>query len=240
MQGKFLMVDGLDGSGKGVIVNAIKSHLIGKGMKVFDLRQFCKKNNYIPELDEIEEYDVIASAEPSHCLVGKAIREEIIKNNNREYSGRTAAYAFSIDREILYRKLIIPARKAGKIILQERGISTSLVYQPIQKEKISLKEIIDLPGNRLSLKNPPDVLAITKVDPLVVIERLKQRSKKQDDAIYENLSFQTKVKERFESEWLKKLFELSGSKVIYIDVNPPKTETDTENIALSLWEKELK
>ena len=136
--GKFLMVDGLDGSGKGVVIDALKDYFERKEMKIFDLRYYWKENNDIPGVEEIKDYDVICSAEPTFSMVGKVIREELVRDNKRKYSGLSTAHAFALDREILYKKLLIPARAAGKIILQERGVVTSIVYQPIQLANLVL------------------------------------------------------------------------------------------------------
>ncbi len=233
-RGFFVMIDGLDGSGKGTVVNALRDHLEKDGKKIFDLREYWKTTNDIPELSEVMGYDVICSSEPTFSMIGKVIRDEIIKENSREYSGMSTAQAFALDREVLYRKLLIPARKAGKIIIQERGITTSLVYQPVQNEKIQLKEILGLPGNQLAIRNAPDMLLILRVEPRVVIERLRQREKK-DNAIFENLFFQRKVQFRFESGWLNKLFTHHKSKVIYLDTNPPQTIRDTREKAIKIW-----
>ena len=101
------MVEGLDGSGKGVAVEALKEHLEMKGLKIFDLRKHCKEHVSFPKYEEIQEYDVIVSAEPTYGFVGRAIRDEIIKESTRKYSGTSTAHAFSLDREILYKKLLI-------------------------------------------------------------------------------------------------------------------------------------
>ncbi|MFW6449981.1 MAG: dTMP kinase [Nanoarchaeota archaeon] len=231
--GKFIMVDGLDGSGKGTAVTGLKEHFESQGKKIFDLREYWQHTNDIPEVEDVMDYDVICSAEPTFSMVGKVIREEIVRTNQRQYSGMTTAQAFALDREILYKKLIIPAKKAGKIILQERGVTTSLVYQPVQNEKLQLKEIIKIPGNHVAIKNAPNILIIVKVTPETAIERLNAREKK-DQAIFENLVFQRKVQYRFESEWLKKLFTHYNSRLVYLDTNPPATVEDTKKRAIEI------
>lgn len=233
-KGKFIMIDGLDGSGKGTAVSALRDYFESQGKKIFDLREYWKQTNDIPELEEVMDYDVICTSEPTFSMVGKVIREEIVRTNKRQYSGMTTAQAFALDREILYKKLILPAKKAGKIIIQERGVTTSLAYQPVQNERIQLKEIINIPGNQMAIKNAPDLLIIVKVDPEVAIERLQAREKK-DQAIFENLVFQRNVQYRFESEWLKKLFTHYNSNVVYLDTNQPSTIEDTKNKTVTIW-----
>jgi len=232
MKGKFVMVEGLDGSGKGVAVTALKEWAISKGMKVLDLREYWKENEGFPD---IEGYDVIASAEPTFTGTGKKIRDEMIKNGSK-YSAKEIAQAFSEQRKELYEKIIIPARKAGKIIFQERGVVTSLAYQPLMEDSYTVDEVRELEGNKFCIENAPDLLIITIVKPEVVIERLGERQK-QDDAIFEKLEFQKKAENVYKSDWLKKIFEEKGSKVVYLDTNPPKTVEDTKKKIVEIFEK---
>lgn len=238
MKKRFVMVDGLDGSGKGVIVNALKKWAEQKQLKVLDLRTYCKEKNRFPEPEEINDFDVIVSCEMSYCWVGGALREEIVRKSNRSYSTISTAHAFSLDREILYKRVIIPALKQNKYVFQERGVITSIVYQPVQGN-ISLTDIMRLPGNKLALQNAPDILIISQVAPETVMQRLSQRQK-HDKAIFEEINFQRKVEQRYNSQWLKNLFESHGSRVIYLDTNFPKTAEDTEKETIKIWEDFLK
>ena len=209
MKGKFVMIDGIDGSGKGVILGAIKDQY----EQVYDLRKYTKENNSFPSIDKIKQ-EIITSAEPTNIYVGAAIREELLRGEHK-YSGLTTAHAFALDREILYNKFIIPALKAGKTIIQERGVISSLVYQPVQLEKLTLRDLMHIQGNILAIKNAPDFLIIVKADPDAIAARLK----KDETGIFDSLFFQRKIEERFESDWLKQIFERFGTKVLYLDGN---------------------
>ena len=96
-----------------------------------------------------------------------------------------------------------------------------------------------MPGNRLALKYAPNLLVITKVDPQVVIHRLKERPK-QDHAIFEKIVFQRQIANRYESEWLSKLFQSKGSTIKFLDTNYPKTVEDTKRLAIEIWEEFVK
>lgn len=218
MKGFFTIVDGGDVSGKGTIVDALGRHYEIKGLSVFDLRKYQKENGNLPEAHDIIE-DVILSAEPTFCLIGGGLRDEIIKQNERTYSALSTAMAFALDREILYKRLIIPLLERGKKVIQERGFTTSLVYQPIQDESLTIEEILKLEGNRLALENIPDDLIICKVPAEISMERLEGRVDKQDDAIFEKLQFQRKAAERFQSDWFREFFESRGTKVHYLDAS---------------------
>ncbi len=236
-KGILVIVDGIDGSGKGTIVKALADWALAKKMKVLDLKDYWKKEHTFPEPEEIKKYDVIISAEPTFSMVGQAIREEIVRNNNRYYSAWTTAQAFSLDREILYRRIIIPALKFGKIIFQERGVTTSLIYQPAQDKNLKLKKIIELSGNKVALQYRPDLLIITLVDPKEALHRLAKRNKK-DNTIFEKLLFLKKIASRFSSHWFRKFMEKHGSKFVYLKTN--KTVYDTIEEAIDIWEQFIK
>ena len=231
-KGILVIVDGIDGSGKGTIVKALADWARAKNLKVLDLKEYWKDKHTFPEPKEIEQFDVIVSAEPTFSMVGQAIREEIVKDNNRHYSAFTTAEAFALDREILYRRIIIPALEQGKYIFQERGVTTSLIYQPIQKEALPLKKILNLSGNQLALKYRPDLLIVTLVEPQEAVKRLAERDKK-DGVIFEKLPFLEKLDRRFAASWFQKFFEKRGSKFVYLRTN--KTVYDTIEESINLW-----
>src|SRR3989344_3024437 len=112
MKHRFVMVDGLDGSGKGTIVDGLAEWAEKKAMKILDIRSYCSEKNDFPSDAEINDAEVLISCEPTFCYVGKAIRDELVRANGRQYSAWSLAQAFSLDREILYRRVIIPAVKA--------------------------------------------------------------------------------------------------------------------------------
>ncbi len=228
-----MITDGIDGSGKGTIVKALADWAIAKKMKVLDLKEYWKTKHTFPEPEEIADYDVLISAEPTFSMVGQAIREEIVRENNRHYSAQTAAQAFSLDREILYRRIIIPALEQGKIIFQERGVTTSLVYQPVQDKTMELEKIIELPGNNLALEHRPDLLIIALVEPREAMLRIDERGKK-DNSIFEKLPFLKKIAERFAAPWFREFMEFRGSEFVYLKTD--KTVYDTIKKAVSTWE----
>lgn len=239
-KGVFLMTDGPDGSGNGVIVKSLAEWAETQGLRVFNLVTYQAEHNKLPLYDELKEYDVILSAEPTFSWIGEAVREEIIrKEKGYSYSTISTAWGYGLDREVLYRRLLIPARRDGKFIFQQRGVVTSLVYQPIQAETmgtgaLQLDDILHIPGNALALyDHAPDILAITICSGKVCMERLGLREK-QDDCQFEKEDFLDRVGREYKASWLKKKFELQGTKVCYIDTNPPSTEEDTKKMAVKI------
>ena len=235
-KGKLVVIDGIDGSGKGTIVSSLRKWATKKGLRIFDLREYWTSNHSLPEQEDFQDFDVIVSAEPTFSLVGSAIRDELVRENKREYSALTTAQAFALDRNILYKRVIIPALELGKYIFQERSVTTSITFQPVQAEPLPLKKILELEGNRLALKYRPDLLIILDVKPEIAIKRLMQRDK-QDKAIFEKLNFQKKIDNRFKSKWFRDMFEKLGSKVVYLDANG--TVNEAEKKALEIWKNFL-
>jgi len=203
MTGLFVMIDGMEGSGKGTVIKAITSLY----EDVFDLAMYSKEAKEFPPLSAVRE-KVVISVEPTYAAVGYAIRQELLRSDYK-YAALTQAHVFALDREILYNQLLIPLKKMGKTIIQERGIVSSLVYQPVQHGTLSLRDIMHIQGNKIAIQNAPDFLIIVKADP----DRIAERKN------LENLFFLRKIAERFESDWLKNVFERFGTTVVYLDAN---------------------
>ena len=217
----FIMMDGIDGSGKSTIVKNWKEFLTTEGNAIFDLREFWLKEGRYPEWHEVKPYDFIFTSEPSYVGIGKVIREELTKNGTN-YPERAIAEAFSLDRLVLYEKIILPALSDSKYVIQDRGVSTSLCYQALSG-KLGLKMLCDLPGNSLALTNAPEHLVIIKIEPQKALQRLGKRNEKQDNVIFEKLDFQTKAADLFYSEEYQKLFSAHGTQVTYL---PGEDEID--------------
>ena len=214
----FIMIDGIDGSGKSTIIETWKNFLRENGNGFLDLVEYWKMRDSYPEKNEIRPYEFIISGEPTYTGVGKVLRQELIKNGNN-YTPQAIAEAFSLDRAVLYEKVIIPALKDKKFIIQDRGISSTLAYQPIQTKQITTKYLANLSGNKLALKYRPDYLFIMNTKPEEAIKRIKNRADKQDNAIFEKLKFLKKLDKKFRSTEYQKIFKKAGTKIIYLEGN---------------------
>jgi len=250
LKGKFIVIDGLDGIGKGVVLDAVVDDLSSKGLRVFDLHDFWKASHDHPDFHNknfngkinqyyknLSDFDVLNSAEPTYVGIGKAIREEIIANNGRKYSALFTAHAYSMDRLILYNRVIMPALQAGKIVVQSRSFSTSVVYQPLQstlqgETPLSVSDILSLEGNAYALKNAPDMFIIpTIMNVNEVMKRLDGRDK-DDNCQFEKIDFQLKLKPFYESSDLKNLFEKQGTVVKYLNAGISIPETKRQAVEI--------
>lgn len=118
LSGTFTVIDGLDGVGKGIAIDAIVHYLELQGKIIFSLDSWWETHPFHPEFDpnvlatkhaycNLESFDVLVSSEPTHAQIGMAIREEVIKNNGRQYSARMTAELYAADRMILHKRVLL-------------------------------------------------------------------------------------------------------------------------------------
>lgn len=211
----FIMIDGIDGSGKSTIVSAWKKYLSDSGYKIFDLKKYFLENNRYPEIEEFINYDFIFSAEPTHVGIGKILREELASTKN-SYPPESIAEGHSLDRIILYNKVLIPALKNNQSIIQDRGLSTSLVYQPAHDSTLTLEKVAGYVGNRLAATHRPDHLVLMDIDARIACQRLITRHDKMDNAVFEKKEFLEKAAPKFKEEKLKNFFLNLGTQMHYL------------------------
>jgi thymidylate kinase len=243
-------IDGIDSCGKGVLYDVIKQWAIDDGLPVCDLVGINTnmEANVVPSWEKLKKHitpgcKVLLVAEPMHAGIGKIVRGEITnKDANKEnpYSPLSTAHAYALDRDVLYKRLVIPALEEGVIVVSDRGAITSLVYQPIQAEMYSgysrdlfLGHVLGMPGNQRELSHVPGLLALQQIAPEVAMAWQKNREK-QDEVIFETLDFQQRAAMVYASDWLKEFFERRGSQVLHIA--PGATPAETSQKFRRVWE----
>lgn len=238
MSGLLITAEGIDASGKGVIVDAWEEFL--KENVDYSIADIHNYYNFYPKFDEEAPQKAYVICEPTCWGIGKTITEELI-SKERQYPTRVTAHAYSMDRLVFYNLFVLPALRAGKILLQDRCVASSIAYQPLQaelrSEELDLDYVLRLDGNKLALTRVPDLLAISKVPADVAVERLESREK-QDNSIFDTEEFQSRLLIRYSSPWFKKIFTSRGSKVVDIDTSGSVEETRTQ--ATEILEEFLK
>jgi len=221
MKGKFVVVDGLDGVGKGVFLDEFISEAIKQGKRVFDANKYWQEKNEYPDVSEIiGNYGVVVTSEPTFVGLGKYIRDELIKNG-KHYSPEAVAEAYALDRRILYEQLVLPVLNAGIDVYQSRSFSTSIVYQKLmaleEGRDFSMEDILKIPGNAFCYQHPFDFLVMpTIMDVGEVIRRVEARDK-DDDCQFENLDFQLKAKQIYDGEEFRNIFTRVGTDIKEMD-----------------------
>jgi dTMP kinase len=205
----FLMIDGIDGSGKGTIVSCLREALQEAGKNVADLPAIMKQGRF-PEEKDWRDADVVVTTEPTYAGVGAVLRTELLRDAS--YDPGTVAAAFSVDREMHYRRVIIPACAAKKCIISERGISSSLAYQVTAG--LPEADVLAFAGNALAMEHAPDFLVLADIDPETAIARLAARAGKQDDSYFERAPFLRTLAARYRDPAYRTLFETRGTTLI--------------------------
>lgn len=245
--GPLLVVEGIDGSGKSTILTACKNLAAERNLKVFDVVEFSEREHRLPDLNDIGDASVLMAAEPCFCWTGDAIRQEIIAkrescNANRmtsdsqtlhdtrytihepRYSGQETADAFALDRLVLFRRVIIPflQNRPDRIVFKDRGVGSSLAYQPLQDTSLTTEGLLTLPGNAQSIAFWPTLLVLVRTEAAAAMARLEGRTDKQDNVIFEERGFQEKLAIRFLSEDVLGPFRRAGTDIAELDGNLPK------------------
>ena len=226
-KGIFVMFDGLDGIGKGIGEEAILDYLREKKLKVFDQVKFERSSRSRPVYAEIEDFDEAHTCEPAYAGIGRDIREEVIaRGNKRKYDARTTLIFYSLDRGINYKRNIIPLLEKGKHIIQARGLPSTVCYQrlqaeeegkPFKNDKDLEEELLRHSGNQLAWQYPPNLLIIPTIKDVACLEERLKLRRKDDNSFLEEIEFQRKLKDSYESGYVQNLFLSVGTKVVYID-----------------------
>ncbi len=244
-RGNLTVLEGLDGIGKGLVQKTlIKFEERGKIRCLpQDFYGFLKDYDLeFTENENLKKFNpgklILEVSEPTHFGIGPVIREEIIAKNSRDYSSDIKIQAYSLDRLILMKRVIIPFLEHGQDVIQSRNFASTLCYQSLeaQAEGKSIedvrKKILEQEGSQIELEYAPNLLIISTIqDVSELIERLERR-KKTDECIFENINFQTQLKPFYEDPWLKDLFVKHGTTVAYLDAGISEESTKEQAIEI--------
>jgi dTMP kinase len=140
----FLTFEGLDGSGKTTQANLLADSLRAEGR------------------------EVVATREPGGTPAGEEVRRLLL--DGVEMTPWAEAALFAAARAELVDRIIRPALDAGKIVLSDRYIDSSLAYQGVARG-LGLDEVFEL--NRIATGGLlPDLAFVLQVDPDLSAERV--------------------------------------------------------------------
>ena len=103
--GRFIVLEGIDGSGTTTQAENLKTHLENLGIQVHITRQ------------------------PSTGVIGKTIREFLAKKEGQPVNWEMLALLFAADRLHHWHTEIEPQLQAGVYVISDRYVLSSLVYQ---------------------------------------------------------------------------------------------------------------
>lgn len=106
-KGLLITFEGPDGSGKTTQISLLKEYLISKG------------------------YNIICTREPGGTEISEKIRDIILDNKNSKMSDMCEALLYAASRAQLVSEVIKPALKEGTMVICDRFVESSMVYQGI-------------------------------------------------------------------------------------------------------------
>lgn len=166
MSGLFITMEGTDGAGKTTQINMLKESLDNRG------------------------YHVVCVREPGGTPIGEKIRSIIIDKENGEMCNMTEALLYAAARAQLVEEVILPVLKSGGVVISDRFVDSSLVYQGYARG-MGERRIKNL--NRYAVEDlEPDITFFLKLKPEDGLKR--KRSQAELDRIEsENFNFHQRV-----------------------------------------------
>lgn len=140
---------------------------------------------------EIQKKTII-TREPGGSKISENIRTIILDPANKEMDDRTEALLYAAQRSQHVSEVIRPALAAGKIVLSDRFIDSSLAYQGVGRDLgvEAVKQINDFGTGGLE----PDLTIFLDLDPATGLARIeKERAGQEDRLEQEKLAFHKKV-----------------------------------------------
>lgn len=171
--GKLISFEGSEGSGKTTQIARLAAH-------------FQKAHR-----------DVVTTREPGGTEIGEQIRNIIVHNSRGdEMCAETELLLFTAARAQLVREVIAPALLRGAIVLSDRFLDSSTVYQGIGRN-LAADPVAQI--NRFAVGNVmPDLTIVIDVPEDVSLARLKTRASDLPDRMErENVDFYKKVREGY-------------------------------------------
>jgi dTMP kinase len=156
-KGAFICIEGLDGCGKTTQAKLLTKKL-GKS------------------------HNAVYTAEPSQGKIGTLIRERCLYGEKR-LSSAVEALLFAADRIEHVENEVLPALNAGKLVISDRYVYSSLAYQGAAGLSVEWIEKV----NEHALK--PDLAVFIDVDLKTAMRRLKLKK-----SVMENMETQQKVR----------------------------------------------
>jgi len=168
MKGKFITFEGTEGSGKTSVIKEIKTHYENLGFKILTTR------------------------EPGGIRIAEQIRSILLDKNNQEMDPRTEALLFAAARRQHVVEKILPALEEGYIVICDRFVDSSLIYQG-DARGIGVDKVFDI--NYFAIEDAlPDLTIFVDVRPEVGLERVFSTPNREVNRLdLESLAFHEKI-----------------------------------------------
>ena len=183
--GYFITFEGGEGTGKTTIINYISKYLNDKG------------------------YSVVTTREPGGIDIAEQIRNIILDVKNTKMDYRTEALLYAASRTQHLAEKVIPALKENKIVLCDRYLDSSLVYQGIARG-LGVDNVLKV--NMFATEYMPNITFFIDVKPDICFKRLKDNHREMDRLDLEKMDFHNMVYEGY-----KQIAKMYPERIVSID-----------------------
>jgi dTMP kinase len=191
--GRFVVLDGPDGSGKSTQAALLCESLAKEGRAV--------------EL----------TREPGGTPLGERIREMLLSNEGPGISARAELFLFMAARAQLVEEIVVPALEAGRTVVSERFLLSSVVYQGLAGG-VPAGEV-EVIGRSATGGLVPDLTIVLDVDAETGLSRLGRA----DRIEMRGRSYHERVRQGFLS-----LARRDPSRIVVVDGSRPVEEVRQE------------
>lgn len=190
----FITLEGPEGSGKTTAVEFAVNKLLEMG------------------------YEIVRTREPGGTIISEQIRNVILDKANTAMDARTEALLYAASRRQHLIEKIWPALKAGKIVICDRYLDSSLAYQGGARE-LGIEEVLKV--NLFATENTwPDLTLLFDIDPAIGLSRINSNNQREVNRLdLEKLDFHKKVRSTF-----LKLAEQYPERYAIIDASKSREE----------------
>lgn len=168
MSGYFITFEGGEGAGKTTVLQLVGDRLKDKG------------------------YDVLVTREPGGIKIAEKIRTIILDPLHTEMEEHTEALLYAAARSQHLAEKVVPALKQGKIVLCDRFVDSSLVYQGYARG-LGMDEVLKI--NQFAVGDcMPDLTLFFDIEPEKGLARIAaNKDREQNRLDLENLEFHEQV-----------------------------------------------
>ncbi|ADU28322.1 dTMP kinase [Evansella cellulosilytica] len=153
MSGVFITFEGGEGAGKTTVLKEIKDRL------------------------EASDEKVVMTREPGGSIIAEKIRDVILNPDHTEMDARTEALLYAAARRQHLVEKVFPYLDKGYIVLCDRFIDSSLVYQGVAR-KIGIEEVLNI--NLFATGGfMPSKTLFFDIDPKIGLERIAKHGNRE-------------------------------------------------------------
>ncbi len=185
----FISLEGGEGSGKSTAIKTI-----------------------VPRLEKLG-YEVILTREPGGTPIAEEIRNVILDKKNTNMDPMAEALLYAASRRQHIQEKILPALRAGKIVISDRFIDSSLAYQGGARG-LGIEKVYQI--NQYATDGLlPDLTIFFELRPEDGLKRIEANASREVNRLdVEKISFHEKVYDSFE-----KLIKMFPERIVRIDAS---------------------